>query len=69
MTTPAVDSTPEFHQTWHALMRQLELVLSLAHQQVPNRTEAMEAVIVSKFHLATGSARIDAATTPKGTYP
>ena len=42
----------EFHQTWQALMRQLETVLSIAHQREPNRTQTAEAVSIAKHHLA-----------------
>ena len=33
-------------------MRQLETVLSLAHQREPNRTQTAEAVSIAKHHLA-----------------
>ena len=41
----------EFHQTWQALMQQLERVLSLAHRHSPNRTETREAVSIAKHLL------------------
>ncbi len=46
-----VGQTPEFHQTWQALMHQLEAVLSIAHRRIPNATEAREAVSVAKHLL------------------
>ena len=46
-----VGQTPEFQQTWQALMRQLETVLSIAHRHVPNATEAQEAVSIAKHLL------------------
>ena len=50
MKTP-VGQTEPFRQTWQALMRQLETVLSLAHMREPNRTQAAEAVSIAKHHL------------------
>lgn len=50
MKTP-VGRTEPFQQTWQALMRQLEVVLSLAHMREPNRTQAAEAVSIAKHHL------------------
>ena len=50
MSTP-VGQTPQFEQTWQALMRQLETVLSLAHRSAPNATEAREAVSVARHLL------------------
>ena len=42
----------EFHQTWQALMRQLETVLSIAHQRESNPTQTAEAVSIAQYHLA-----------------
>lgn len=50
MTTP-IGQTPEFHQTWQALMRQLEAVMSAAHRRTPNATETAEAVSVARHLL------------------
>lgn len=50
MTTP-IGQTPEFHQAWQALMRQLEAVLSAAHRRAPNATETAEAVSVARHLL------------------
>jgi hypothetical protein len=57
-----VGTTAEFHQTWQALMQQLERVLSLAHQRGPNRTETREAVSIAKHLLGKVGDRLDAAT-------
>jgi len=57
MNTPA--NHPEFHQTWQALMQQLERVLSLAHQRQPNRTETREAVSIAKHLLGKVGDQID----------
>ena len=51
----------EFHQTWQALMQQLERVLSLAHQRHPNRTETREAVSIAKHLLGKVGDQLDAA--------
>ena len=52
MKTP-VGQTEPFQQTWQALMRQLETVLSIAHQREPNPTQTAEAVTgrKSSFYL------------------
>jgi hypothetical protein len=47
-----VGQTPAFEAKWQALMRQLETVLSIAHQREPNRTQTAEAVSIAKHHLA-----------------
>ena len=51
MNTP-VGQTEPFRQTWQALMRQLETVLSLAHRREPNATETAEAVSIAQYHRA-----------------
>ena len=51
MKTP-VGQTEPFQQTWQALMRQLETVLSIAHQREPNPTLTAEAVSIAQYHLA-----------------
>ena len=51
MQTP-VGKTEQFQQTWQALMRQLETVLSLAHRRTPSPTETAEAVSIAQYHLA-----------------
>ena len=51
----------EFHQTWQALMRQLETLLSIAHQRHPGRTETLEAVSIAKHLLGKVGDRLDAA--------
>ena len=50
MQTP-VGQTEPFQQTWQALMRQLETVLSIAHQREPNPTQTAEAVSIAKHNL------------------
>ena len=50
MKTP-IGQTAQFQQTWEALMRQLETVLSFAHQREPNRTQNREAVSIAKHYL------------------
>ena len=52
---------PEFHQTWQALMRQLETVLSIAHQRHPNRTQTLEAISIARYHLANIADQLDKA--------
>ena len=47
-----VGQTPAFESKWQALMRQLETVLSIAHQREPNRTQTAEAVSIAQYHLA-----------------
>ena len=47
-----VGQTPAFESKWQVLMRQLQTVLSLAHQREPNRTQTAEAVSIAKHHLA-----------------
>ena len=51
----------EFHQTWQALMRQLETLLSIAHQRCPNRTETLEAVSIAKHLLGKVGDQLDKA--------
>ena len=60
-TQNPVGQSAEFHQTWQALMQQLERVLSLAHQHSPNRTETREAVSIAKHLLGKVGDQIDAA--------
>ena len=59
MNTPA--KHPEFNQTWQALMRQLEAVLSIAHEREPNRTETREAVSIAKHLLGKVGDQLDKA--------
>ncbi len=40
-----------FHQTWNALVRQLNRINFLAHLQHPQQTEAQEAVSIAKHLL------------------
>jgi len=47
-----IGQTEPFQQTWQALMRQLEILLSIAHLREPNRTQTAEAVSIAKHHLA-----------------
>ena len=49
LTTPA--NHPAFNSKWQALMRQLETVLSIAHQREPNRTLYREALSIAKYQL------------------
>ena len=51
MKTP-VGKTEPFQRTWQALMRQLETVLSIAHQRESNPTQTAEAVSIAQYHLA-----------------
>ena len=60
-TQTPIGQSAEFHQTWQALMQQLERVLSLAHQLHPNRTETVEAVSIAKHLLGKVGDQIDAA--------
>ena len=60
-TQNPVGQSAEFHQTWQALMQQLERVLSLAHQRQPNRTEPREALSIAKHLLGKVGDQIDAA--------
>ena len=60
-TQNPVGQSAEFHQTWQALMQQLERVLSLAHRHQPNRTETREAVSIAKHLLGKVGDQIDAA--------
>ena len=62
-TQNPVGQSAEFHQTWQALMQQLERVLSLAHQHSPNRTETREAVSIAKHLLGKIGDQIE--TTPQ----
>ena len=60
-TQNPVGQSAEFHQTWQALMQQLERVLSLAHQRHPNRTETREAVSIAKHLLGKVGDQLDKA--------
>ena len=60
-TQNPVGQSAEFHQTWQALMQQLERVLSLAHRHSPNRTETREAVSIAKHLLGKVGDQIDTA--------
>ena len=60
-TQNPVGTTDQFHQTWQALMQQLERVLSLAHRHSPNRTETREAVSIAKHLLGKVGDQVDAA--------
>ncbi len=60
-TQNPVGQSAEFHQTWRALMQQLDRVLSLAHLACPNRTETREAVSIAKHLLGKVGDQIDAA--------
>jgi hypothetical protein len=51
LKTP-IGQTEQFQQTWQALMRQLETVLSIAHMREPNPTQTAEAVSIAQYHLA-----------------
>ena len=62
-TQNPVGTTDQFHQTWQALMQQLERVLSLAHRHSPNRTETREAVSIAKHLLGKIGDQIE--TTPQ----
>jgi len=53
----------EFHQTWQALMRQLENLLSIAHTRHPGRTETLEAVSIAKHLLGKVGDQLDKAIT------
>ena len=52
MDNTPIGQTPAFESKWQALMRQLETVLSIAHQREPNRTQTAEAVSIAQYHLA-----------------
>ena len=58
-TQNPVGQSAEFHQTWQALMRQLETVLSIAHEREPNRTQYREAISIAKHHLSQLDALAD----------
>ena len=45
------ESHARFHQTWEALMRQLDRINSLAHLHYNQKTEAQEAVSIAKHLL------------------
>ena len=45
------ESIERFHQTWNALMRQLDRINSLAHLHYPKKTEGQEAVSIAKHLL------------------
>ena len=64
MKTP-LGQTPEFQQTWQALMRQLETVLSRAHQKVPTPTETAESVHIAQHHLQNIANQLNSKT-PEG---
>ena len=51
----------EFHQTWQALMQQLETLLSIAHMRQPNRTQTLEAVSIAKHLLGKVGDQLDKA--------
>ena len=51
----------EFHQTWQALMQQLETLLSIAHMRHPNRTQTLEAVSIAKHLLGKVGDQLDKA--------
>lgn len=57
MKTPV--NHPDFTQKWQALMRQLETVLSIAHEREPNRTQYREAISIAKHHLTQLDALAD----------
>ena len=58
LQTP-VGTQAEFHQTWQALMQQLETLLSIAHMRHPNRTETLEAVSIAKHLLGKVGDQLD----------
>ncbi len=58
-TQNPVGQSAEFHQTWQALMHQLETVLSIAHEREPNRTQYREAISIAKHHLTQLDALAD----------
>ena len=60
-TQTLIGQSAEFHQTWQALMQQLERVLSLAHQRHTNRTETLEAVSIAKHLLGKVGDQLDKA--------
>jgi len=60
-TQNQVSHSAEFHQTWQALMQQLERVLSLAHLACPNRTETREAVSIAKHLISKVGDQFDKA--------
>jgi len=60
-TQNPVGQSAEFHQTWQALMRQLETLLSIAHMRHPNRTETSEAVSIAKHLLGKVGDQLDKA--------
>ena len=60
-TQNPVGQSAEFHQTWRALMQQLDRVLSLAHLYSINRTETREAVSIAKHLLGKISDQLDKA--------
>jgi len=45
------ESIERFHQTWNALMRQLDRINSLAHYRYAQKTEGQEAVSIAKHLL------------------
>jgi oligoendopeptidase F len=45
------ESIERFHQTWNALMRQLDRINSLAHLRHTQQTEGQEAVSIAKHLL------------------
>ena len=61
-TQTPIGQSAEFHQTWQALMQQLETLLSIAHMRHPNRTETLEAVSIAKHLLGKVGDQLDAAT-------
>jgi hypothetical protein len=60
LQTP-VGTTDQFHRTWETLMRQLETLLSIAHQRHPNRTQTLEAVSIAKHLLGKVGDQLDKA--------
>jgi hypothetical protein len=60
LQTP-VGQSAQFHQTWQALMRQLETLLSIAHMRHPNRTQTLEAVSIAKHLLGKVGDQLDKA--------
>ena len=55
------ESIERFHQTWNALMRQLDRINSLAHLHYTQKTEGQEAVSIAKHLLGKISDQLDKA--------
>lgn len=66
MNTPA--NHPEFQHRWQALTRQLENVLSMAHQKKPGQTEWLEAISITK-HFVDRLAQCDGRAQPEAPAP